>query len=78
MSEAFPLSWIKAATMTPLQQQVYELGVCASCHTRSMRLVHHAPDAGLAFWQCNRYNRVAMLECTAHNTEVVKTTDSWK
>jgi ribosomal protein L37AE/L43A len=51
---------MKFATFTPLQEQVYELGVCARCHKKTMRFVH--AGAGMAFWQCTGCKVVAVLE----------------
>jgi hypothetical protein len=50
----------KHATMTPLAQQVYELGICAKCHTRTMRFVHMSD--GMSFRQCTRCKIIAVLE----------------
>lgn len=66
-----PSELMKAAVMTPLQQQVYEIGVCARCHTKTMCLRHLAADAGLEFWQCSKCNQVAMLECSSHSAPAV-------
>jgi ribosomal protein L37AE/L43A len=69
VSEVFKSEWFTGSVMTPLQQQVYELGVCASCHTKTMRFIHRSDEAGLTFWQCGQCNRVAMLDATSDNTE---------
>lgn len=47
------------SVMTPLQQLVYELDVCAHCHKKTMRHVH--TGGGMVFSQCETCKRVAVL-----------------
>lgn len=54
-----PSEFIKGSTMSPLQEQVYALGVCARCHAKSLRFVHSG--AGMQFWQCTICMTVAIL-----------------
>lgn len=51
--------FVKFSTFTPLQERVYELGVCAKCHTKTMRFI--SAGDGMRFFQCTGCKIVAVL-----------------
>jgi hypothetical protein len=55
-----PFDLFKHSTMSPLAQQVYELGVCAKCHERTLRFIH--AGAGMRFFQCTACKVIAVLD----------------
>jgi hypothetical protein len=46
-------------TMTPLQERVYGMNVCAHCHTKTMNHIHTA--GGIRWLQCAACKTVACL-----------------
>jgi hypothetical protein len=50
---------IKLATMTPLQQQVIESGMCFKCHAKTLELFHK--EAEMRFLQCYKCLLICVL-----------------
>lgn len=47
-------------TFTPLEDQTTKLGICSTCHKKSLREFHHC-EHGI-FLQCRKCLRVFVLE----------------
>jgi ribosomal protein L37AE/L43A len=48
--------WMKFQLMTPLQEQVVNLDVCTTCHTKTLRVAH--VDTSGSWLQCTKCKTV--------------------
>lgn len=62
------LDFIKPSVMTPLAQQVVELGMCSKCHKKTLRHIHSCEH--FSSWQCATCKHVFMLEPSAASSQL--------
>lgn len=64
---------IKFGTITPLAQQVVELGKCPRCHKSTLRHLHSCEH--FRSWQCTGCKHVFMIEpASSYNTRDARST----